>query len=67
MLQHFKFKSMYEHTQLPGWTFSFLFKNNKYTGEYLSDGQIKWTGKTPPEEDNVKRMIHELMTFHVYD
>ena len=67
MLQHFSFKSMYEHTQLPGWTFSFFFKRKRYTGEYLPDGQIKWTGETPPEEEDIKKMIHELMTFHVYD
>lgn len=67
MLQHFSFKPMYEHTQLPGWTFSFFFKNKRFTGEYLPDGNINWNGETPPEEDSVKKMIHELMTFHVYD
>ena len=50
----------------PGWTFAFFFKR-RYTGEYLPDGSIKWTGETPPEEENIKKMIHELMTFHVYD
>ena len=53
--------------QLPGWTFAFLFKSNRYTGEYLPDGTINWTAEKPPEEENVKKMIHELMTFHVYD
>ncbi len=67
MLQHFQYKSMYENTQLPGWTFTFFFKNNRYAGEYLPDGQINWLNETPPEEENVKKMIHELMTFHVYD
>lgn len=67
MLQHFQYKSMYENTQLPGWTFSFFFKNERYTGEYLQDGQIHWIGNTPPEEDQVKKMIHELMIFHVYE
>lgn len=67
MLQHFQYQSMYENTQLPGWTFSFFFKNERYIGEYLPDGQINWTGNTPPEEENIKKMIHELMIFHVYD
>ncbi len=67
MLQHFQYKSMFENSQIPGWTFSFFFKTKRYAGEYLQDGTIKWTSETPPEEDNVKKMIHELMTFHVYD
>lgn len=67
MLQHFSFKSMYENTDLPGWTFSFYFENKRYKGEYLPNGQINWIGETPEEEDNLKKMIHELMTFHVYD
>lgn len=67
MLQHFKYKSMFENTEIPGWTFSFFLKNERYTGEYLSDGTINWNGQTPPEEAQAKKMIHELMTFHVYD
>jgi hypothetical protein len=67
MLQHFSYKPMFENTQLPGWTFAFFFKSIRYTGEYLPDGTIKWLGETPPEEENIKKMIHELMTFHVYD
>lgn len=68
MLQHFSFKPMFENKQLPGWTFSFFYKQARYSGEYLPDGSIKWTGDThPPEEETVKKMIHELMLFHVYD
>ena len=33
----------------------------------MPDGTIVWTSETPPEEENVKKMIHELMTFHVYE
>ena len=58
---------MFENTQLPGWTFSFFFENLRFTGEYLPDGQIKWTNETPSDEDNIKKMVHELMIFHVYD
>ena len=67
MLQHFSFKPMFDNTQLPGWTFSFFFRNTRYTGDYSPEGVIVWTGQTPPEEDNLKKMIHELMIFHVYD
>jgi len=68
MLQHFSFKPMFENKQLPGWTFSFFYKQARYSGEYLPDGTIKWTnGSHPSEEETVKKMIHELMLFHVYD
>ena len=67
MLQHFSYKPMYDNQQLPGWTFAFFFRNARYTGEYSPDGTITWTAETPPEEQNVQKMIHELMTFHVYD
>ncbi len=67
MLQHFSFKPMFDNTQLPGWTFAFFFRNTRYTGDYLPEGAIVWTGETPPEEENLKKMIHELMIFHVYD
>lgn len=67
MLQHFNFKSLYENKQLPGWTVSFFYKQARYTGEYEADGTIKWIGETPVDEEAVKKMIHELMLFHVYD
>ncbi|MFD1927002.1 YheE family protein [Sporosarcina siberiensis] len=67
MLQHFSFKPMFENADLPGWTFSFFFKNTRYTGEYLKEGDINWIGETPPDEEKLKKMIHELMIFHVYD
>lgn len=67
MIQHFNYKPMYAHAQLPGWIFSFYLKNIRYAGEYLADGQIIWTSDVPPEEDKVKDFIHELMVFHVYE
>lgn len=67
MLQHFQYKSMFENSQIPGWTFSFYFQAQRYAGEYLQDGSIKWLTEAPQEEDKVKKMIHELMTFHVYE
>ncbi|WP_075619920.1 YheE family protein [Paenisporosarcina indica] len=68
MLQHFSFKPMFENKQLPGWTFSFFYKQTRFGGEYQPDGSITWTsGTTPPDEEIVKKMIHELMLFHVYD
>lgn len=67
MLQHFRYQSMYVNTQLPGWTFTFFLQNERYAGEYASDGTITWVGKIPSNEDSVKKMVHELMTFHVYE
>jgi hypothetical protein len=68
MLQHFSFKPMYENKQLPGWTFSFFYKQTRYSGEYLPNGTITWTSTTQPtDEEAVKKMIHELMLFHVYE
>ena len=69
MIQHFKFKPLFENTQLPGWAISFYYKQVKYAAEYNKDGRIKFNGAAPLEEDlaNVEKMIHELMLFHVYD
>lgn len=67
MLQHFSFKPMFAGGSLPGWTFSFFYNSKRYTGDYMPDGVINWTGETPADEDQVKRMIHDLMTFHVYE
>ncbi len=67
MLQHFSFKPMFENKKLPGWTFAFFFQNTRYTGDYSPSGEITWTKETPAEEESLKKMIHELMIFHVYD
>ena len=67
MLQHFSFKSLYANEQLPGWSVSFFYKHIRYSAEYEPDGTINWIGETPPDEEAVKKMIHELMLFHVYD
>ena len=67
MIQHFSFKPLFENTQLPGWAISFFYLRERYVAEYLKDGAIQWIGPIPPNEDDVKKMIHELMLFHVYD
>ena len=67
LLQHFSFKPLYENKQLPGWSISFFYKQVRYTGEYEPDGTINWIGNIPADEETVKKMIHELMLFHVYD
>ncbi len=67
MIQHFSFKPLFENTQLPGWTISFFYQRERYAAEYLKDGTIQWTGPIPPNEEEVKKMIHELMLYHVYD
>lgn len=67
MIQHFSYKPFFDNQQLPGWTIQFFYKQNRYEGIYEQDGSIKWTGATPPDEEKVKKMVHELMLFHVYD
>jgi hypothetical protein len=69
MLSHFQFKSIYQHQQLPGWTFSFYFQKQKFAGVYHQNGNIEWTSTAPNSEDEakLKEQIHELMLFHVYE
>ncbi|WP_432352782.1 DUF5342 family protein [Sporosarcina sp. A2] len=67
MLQHFRVQPMFAGGQLPGWTFSFQLGAERFSGDYMPDGTIKWTTPAPKDEESVKKMIHELMTFHVYE
>jgi hypothetical protein len=69
MIQHFQFKSMYENKKLPGWTFSFYYDRKRYEGSYHKNGTIEWKDTAPPasDEEVIKKQIHELMLFHVYE
>lgn len=67
MITHFRFKPLFENTQLPGWAISFYYKQNYYTGEYKKDGSIKWIGDAPDDLLIVEKQIHEYMLFHVYE
>jgi hypothetical protein len=69
MIAHFQFKPMYQNQQLPGWTFSFYFKQQKFTGIYHPNGDIEWTSSFSENMDelSLKKQIHELMLYHVYD
>lgn len=67
MIQHFSVKSLFENTQLPGWKISFFYKRERYTADYLKDGSIQWIGPIPPDEEDIKIIIHDLMLFHIYD
>lgn len=67
MLQHFTYKPMFENSQLPGWIISFFYQNERIEGEYQPDGTIQWLTAPPANEETVKKMVHELMLFHVYD
>ena len=66
MIQHFSFKPMYSD-ELPGWVVTFFYERVRYKAAYEKDGDIRWIDSTPPNEENVKKMIHELMLFHVYE
>ena len=69
MLIHFQYQSMYPSKQLPGWTFSFYFQKQLFTGNYHQNGNIEWTSVAPEqaEEARLKEQIHELMLLHVYE
>ena len=69
MIQHFSYKSLYNNSQIPGWSVSFFYQNQRYAAEYYKDGRIQFIGAAPDEENrtNVEKMIHELMLFHVYE
>ncbi|SOC40065.1 DUF5342 family protein [Ureibacillus acetophenoni] len=67
MITHFRFKPMFENTQIPGWTISFYYNQKLFNGEYKIDGEIIWIGDAPGELEDVERKVHELMLFHVYD
>lgn len=67
MLQHFKYRPMFSNSQLPGWIISFFYESKRIEGEYHPDGTITWLSDAPANEEKVKKMIHELMLFHVYD
>ena len=69
MIQHFSFKPLFENSQIPGWSISFFYLNQRYLAEYHKDGSIRYISEVPSEEqrDKVEKMIHELMLFHVYE
>ncbi|TDL35406.1 hypothetical protein E2R51_06765 [Jeotgalibacillus sp. S-D1] len=71
MIQHFHYQSMFENKQLPGWLISFTYEGQRISGIYHKTGNIEWT--SPPlfrdqeAEENVKKQLHDLMLYHVYD
>lgn len=66
MIQHFHVKPLFENSQIPGWAISFFYKQQRYLAEYAKDGVIHFMGAEPTERQQVEKMIHELMLFHVY-
>lgn len=69
MIQHFSYKPLFENSQIPGWSISFFYKQQRYTAEYHKDGTIQYIGQSPSDDEKatIEKMIHELMLFHVYD
>ena len=69
MIQHFKFKPLFENSQIPGWAISFFYKQQRYNAEYKKDGGIVFIGEAPTADElaGLEKMIHELMLFHVYE
>ncbi|WP_274308082.1 YheE family protein [Solibacillus daqui] len=69
MIQHFSYKPLFENSQIPGWSISFFFKNERFAADYYKDGSIRFIGNAPQQDElaNVEKMVHELMLFHVYE
>ena len=69
MIQHFSYKPLFENSQIPGWSISFFYQNQRYHAEYYKDGSIHYRNGIPSEEQrtDLEKMIHELMLFHVYE
>ncbi|AXH99908.1 hypothetical protein DV702_09255 [Sporosarcina sp. PTS2304] len=67
MLQHFSYKKMFADSDLPGWIINFYYQNKHYTADYHKDGTIQWAHDAPPNIAKVEEMVHDLMTFHVYE
>lgn len=69
LLMHFQFKPLFKNQNIPGWSFSFYYKKQRYTGIYNQTGKIEWTLVPPLQEevDWLTSQVHELMLYHVYD
>lgn len=67
MIQHFNVKPLFENSQIPGWAISFFYKQQRYQAEYEKNGTIHFIGAVPSERVQIEKMVHELMTFHVYE
>ncbi|MGG3739130.1 DUF5342 family protein, partial [Aeribacillus pallidus] len=46
---------------------TFSVEPKKYEAIYHQNGQIEWETAVPEKEEEIKKHIHELMLFHVYD
>ena len=69
MLMHFQVQSLFLDKRVPGWTFSFYYKQNRYQGVYHRNGEIEWKSFKPEKNalDALTKQIHDLMLYHVYD
>ncbi|NRD78341.1 YheE family protein [Bacillus sp. BRMEA1] len=69
MIMHFQYKPLFQNKNIPGWTISFYYQKQHYTGIYHQSGKIEWTSVPPMQEDleGLASQIHELMLFHVYE
>ena len=44
MIQHFSYKPLFENSQIPGWSISFFYNQQRYQAEYYKDGRIQFIG-----------------------
>lgn len=69
MLSHFQYKEIKNNLINQEWSFSFFYKQKKYSGNYYKDGSIKWDNPTFIDADLkfLEKCVHDLMLFHVYE
>ncbi|UTR09209.1 YheE family protein [Evansella sp. LMS18] len=70
MISHFNYKEIKNNLINQEWSFSFFYKQKRYTGKYYKDGSIKWTSPEDINEEDRKFLetaIHDLMLYHVYE
>ncbi len=70
MITHFQYEPLFSNKNLPGWKISFYFQRQQVNAIYQKTGEIEWQGTyqfTTDEEEQIKKQIHELMLFHVYE
>lgn len=70
MITHFTYEPLFENKQLPGWKISFYYQQQPHKAIYHKNGDIEWQTEhsfTEKTEDQLKKQIHELMLFHVYE
>lgn len=70
MITHFQWKETKGKDYFrKAWSISFIMKGQSICGVYHQDGNIEWDGSNffpMADEEEVKKELHRLMSFHVF-